>query len=119
MITYGIIRCSPEEVVANSTSVAQLDIEFLCDLQSKTANPDCQAHQEGDSCDPVSNEPGVEGLDSSPIPALDRLVLPKGHRELMVSLISHHIRSKLAKGDPTNHFDVIQGKGRSLFISYY
>ncbi|KAH8746442.1 hypothetical protein F5882DRAFT_371044 [Hyaloscypha sp. PMI_1271] len=46
--------------------------------------------------------------------ALDRLVLPKGHKEMILSLIAQHFRSKESGTDV--QLDVVRGKGKGLIL---
>ncbi|TKW56162.1 hypothetical protein CTA1_2989 [Colletotrichum tanaceti] len=48
--------------------------------------------------------------------AFDRLVLEKGHRAMIESLIAQHFRDKESKGDPNDQFDAVRGKGKGLIL---
>ncbi|KAL1630633.1 hypothetical protein SLS54_000504 [Diplodia seriata] len=43
--------------------------------------------------------------------AFDRLVLEKGHRDMIVSLVSQHFRDKESRTGKREEFDIVQGKG--------
>jgi hypothetical protein len=46
--------------------------------------------------------------------ALDRLVLPKGHKEMILSLIAQHFRNKESGTDV--QLDIVRGKGQSYHL---
>lgn len=46
--------------------------------------------------------------------AFDRLVLEKGHRPMIESLITQHFRDKKAKGERAEQVDIVKGKGISI-----
>ena len=67
----------------------------------------------------VNPERGAGGHDETPQSALekpfDQLVLPRGHKELVVSLISQHFRNKESAALRKKQTDIIRGKGNQLF----
>ncbi|OMP88708.1 ATPase family AAA domain-containing protein 3B [Diplodia seriata] len=48
--------------------------------------------------------------------AFDRLVLEKGHRDMIVSLVSQHFRDKESRTGKREDFDIVQGKGKGLIL---
>ncbi|KAK5989730.1 hypothetical protein PT974_07989 [Cladobotryum mycophilum] len=48
--------------------------------------------------------------------AFDRLVLPKGHKEMVLSLIAQHFRDKESSTAQTEQVDLVRGKGKGLII---
>lgn len=43
--------------------------------------------------------------------AFGRLVLPKGHKEMVLSLISQHFRNKMSQKTRDEQIDIVRGKG--------
>lgn len=43
--------------------------------------------------------------------AFDRLVLEKGHKEMILSLTAQHFRDKESASGPTEQTDIVKGKG--------
>ncbi|KAF7558199.1 hypothetical protein G7Z17_g13 [Cylindrodendrum hubeiense] len=46
----------------------------------------------------------------------DLLVLPKGHREVVESLVTQHFRDKASISGDTDQVDIVRGKGKGLII---
>ncbi|KAK4197400.1 hypothetical protein QBC40DRAFT_285657 [Triangularia verruculosa] len=53
-------------------------------------------------------------VNKKPKTAFDELVLPKGHKEMVLSLIAQHFRDKESK--ETQQVDIVAGKGKGLII---
>jgi hypothetical protein len=51
------------------------------------------------------------GNGEKPKPAFDELVLPEGHKDLILSLVTQHFRNK--ETSHTDQVDIIRGKGSS------
>lgn len=61
--------------------------------------------------DSVRKQKDSEGKDT----AFDRLVLEKGHKDMIVSLITQHFRDKEIKGAQMEQVDIVRGKGLVFF----
>ena len=77
-------------------SLAQLDVTHLSYLN------------------PIDNSGEVYGgaRENTGEKAFDQLVLPRGHKELVVSLISQHFRNKDSVARDKKQIDIIRGKGK-------
>ena len=71
-----------------------------------------EMHREGAATEPAGEAEGRndEGQ-NRPVTAFDRLVLEKGHRPMIVSLISQHFRDKKSAASGMEQFDIVKGKG--------
>ena len=74
---------------------AKLDLSYLTDVNQET------------------NEDGEPQDDKT---AFDRLVLEDGHASMIVSLISQHFRDKKSATAQGEQFDIVKGKGNSIFM---
>ncbi|KIW97213.1 uncharacterized protein Z519_02605 [Cladophialophora bantiana CBS 173.52] len=54
--------------------------------------------------------------DESDKTAFGRLVLPRGHKKMVLSLIAQHFRNKEAQQDKDEQDDIVRGKGKGLII---
>ncbi|KAF7556377.1 hypothetical protein G7Z17_g1416 [Cylindrodendrum hubeiense] len=64
-------------------------------------------------------EEGKQADDSDekePTTAFDRLVLEKGHKDMIISLISQHFRDRASKRGQTEQVDIVKGKGKGLIL---
>ncbi|TEA16810.1 ATPase family AAA domain-containing protein 3B [Colletotrichum sidae] len=95
--------------VLRDRKFAQLDIEYLSEVQTRESLTQLQREVEGYGSS--SNNP-----DTEPITAFDRLVLDEGHKSMIKSLIAQHFRDKQTKGGPHDQFDVVRGKGKGLIV---
>lgn len=77
------------------TVVAQLDLSYLSEVPASGIDS-AQA-------DDDVNE-GSHG-------AFAQLVLPKGHKEMVLSLISQHFRNKQSPESNDENLDIVRGKG--------
>ncbi|RSL55915.1 hypothetical protein CEP54_009121 [Fusarium duplospermum] len=92
---------------ANGT--AKLDLAFLTDIRSSnTSNKD-------NSSSTVDGKE-TEETDAGQATAFDRLVLPKGHKSMILSLIAQHFRDKESKGAQVEQVDIVRGKGKGLIL---
>lgn len=48
--------------------------------------------------------------------AFDRLVLEKGHKEMILSLTAQHFRDKESPTGPKKQVDIVKGKGISIRV---
>jgi len=74
-----------------------LDLSHLTDIHPPAATADR---------DPQDNK--------EPATAFDRLVLEKGHRPMIVSLIAQHFRDKKSTTGQREEFDIVKGKGNRV-----
>ncbi|GAP85103.2 hypothetical protein SAMD00023353_2200320 [Rosellinia necatrix] len=79
---------------------AQLDITYLSEYQQLKAESE--------------NEKNVGEGAEEPKSAFDQLVLPTGHKDMILSLITQHFRDKESILDQRT--DVVRGKGKGLII---
>lgn len=83
-------------VLINYTARLDLDnlfeIEHLTDEESETADDDLDEDSHG---------------------AFGQLVLPAGHKKMVLSLISQHFRNKASTENKDEQVDIVRGKGES------
>ncbi|KAI0401474.1 hypothetical protein F4802DRAFT_580379 [Xylaria palmicola] len=79
---------------------AQLDLTYLTEVQPSGAE-DRDANSKGQGT-------------TEAVTAFDQLVLPPGHKNMIMSLITQHFREKEALYDERT--DIIRGKGKGLII---
>jgi hypothetical protein len=80
--------------------LARLDLAYMTDLyKSEPEVGDLDAEGRGDA--------------SKRKTAFDRLVLEKGHKEVILSLTAQHFRDKASSTGPTEQVDIVKGKGTS------
>ncbi|KAF3768063.1 P-loop containing nucleoside triphosphate hydrolase protein, partial [Cryphonectria parasitica EP155] len=60
--------------------------------------------------------PDDDSSDDDDHSAFGRLVLPKGHKEMVLSLISQHFRNKASQKYQEEQVDIVRGKGMGLII---
>lgn len=48
--------------------------------------------------------------------AFDQLVLPKGHKDMVLSLVSQHFRNKARQSQKDQQIDIVRGKGKGLIL---
>ncbi|KAI8718086.1 Protein MSP1 [Fusarium sp. LHS14.1] len=80
---------------------AQLDVDYLSDV---TDNSEGGISASGDDSDEEDQT------------AFGRLILPKGHRQMVLSLISQHFRNKASQKGRDEQVDIVRGKGKGLII---
>lgn len=68
------------------------EIEHLSDQESETADDDLDEDSHG---------------------AFGQLVLPAGHKKMVLSLISQHFRNKASAENKDEQVDIVRGKGES------
>ncbi|WQF85737.1 Putative ATPase, AAA-type, core, P-loop containing nucleoside triphosphate hydrolase [Colletotrichum destructivum] len=81
---------------------AQLDLDFLSEIQMRSLDSAHGSEQYASNAR-ESNSTGSAA-------AFDRLVLEKGHRSMIESLIAQHFRDKDSKKDPDDQRDAVRGK---------
>lgn len=88
------------------TFVAELDLTYLSPIKA-VGRRDSNAEL-GDAEGKIREEkdPHVEGS------AFDQLVLPPGHKKMVLSLIAQHYRDKESGNTDTEQVDIVRGKGR-------
>ncbi|KAF5000735.1 hypothetical protein FDECE_11147 [Fusarium decemcellulare] len=97
---------------------AQLDLNCLSlpetasnENPEKVGSPDGKGDQEGDGASLKKEE--------KPETAFDQLVLPEGHKDMVLSLIAQHFRDKESaskESRETQQVDIVRGKGKGLII---
>lgn len=99
-IRFSITRregTSRERLMQISLYVAKLDLDCMSPVrapENATAQMDDDFEEGG---------PGAFG----------QLVLPDGHKKMVLSLISQHFRNKESQESNDNHLDIVRGKGKS------
>ncbi|KAK3987005.1 hypothetical protein QBC44DRAFT_332337 [Cladorrhinum sp. PSN332] len=114
----GVNALREEELVTMSYCVfgyilrdrtwAQLDLTHIEPINTGTSDDEGIAVDETDA-DSDSSDDEVDDDNST----FGRLVLPKGHKKLILSLIAQHFRNK---GAPDEQADIVRGKGKGLII---
>ncbi|KAH6874048.1 hypothetical protein B0T10DRAFT_588244 [Thelonectria olida] len=87
--------------VLRDRSWAQLDLAYLTDISGSSEDVTAADGEEEDEEDKT---------------AFGRLVLPEGHREMVLSLISQHFRNKISQKDREEQVDIVRGKGKGLIV---
>lgn len=81
-------------MLTKSTAVLDLDnlleIKHLSDQNAETADDDLDEDSNG---------------------AFGQLVLPEGHKKMVLSLISQHFRNKQSPDNKDEQLDIVRGKG--------
>ncbi|KAJ4388571.1 hypothetical protein N0V93_006029 [Gnomoniopsis smithogilvyi] len=89
--------------VLRDRSWAKLDLEFLADVASTS----------GEMGDSTVDDDDSDDEDKS---AFGQLVLPPGHKSMVLSLISQHFRNKSTQKYGEEQVDIVRGKGKGLII---
>jgi hypothetical protein len=80
-----------------------LDLSYLTDV-----HPQSEAVTTAGNVVPQDNED-----ENETVGPFDRLVLEKGHKNMIVSLIAQHFRDKKSVTRQREQFDIVKGKGNS------
>ncbi|KAJ6263731.1 hypothetical protein Dda_2301 [Drechslerella dactyloides] len=110
--------------VLRSRKWAKLDVQFLSEVGAKTKRLDGDDEddydEDGDGGGRRPDEQNKVAADVERIEedetAFDQLVLPDGHRKMVISLVSQHFRDKESATAQTEQADVVRGKGKGLII---
>jgi len=86
--------------VLSSRKWAKLDLECLKPVGSGNARNEDESISEN-----------VGAVDHDTEASFDQLVLPKGHKEMVLSLVAQHFRNKETAGTVRDQFDIVRGKG--------
>lgn len=87
--------------------LAKLDLSHLTDVHT-LETPAATSPM------PRDREPHVN---KDPVTAFDRLVLEKGHQQMIVSLIAQHFRDKRSATGRREEFDIVKGKGNVFCVA--
>ncbi|EPE09048.1 aaa family atpase [Ophiostoma piceae UAMH 11346] len=107
--------------VLRDRSWARLDLDNVSDID-KTAGPeDASADNDEEDDDDNGNEGDVhddssDDDDGGGKTAFSRLVLPGGHKRMVLSLVSQHFRNKASQKHRDERVDIVKGKGKGLII---
>ncbi|EXJ72274.1 uncharacterized protein A1O5_04778 [Cladophialophora psammophila CBS 110553] len=82
---------------------AQLDLSNLTPVNTSAVKDDMNEDDDPDD-------------DESDKTAFGRLVLPRGHKKMVLSLIAQHFRNKESQQDKDEQADIVRGKGKGLII---
>ncbi|KAH7325575.1 hypothetical protein B0I35DRAFT_474337 [Stachybotrys elegans] len=128
---FMIMSYSVFGFVLRNRSWAKLDLGFLSDIKKpeESAEPraDGDGNQKGgrdqytkdsdqDRAEDASDDSdggGADGLDKT---AFSQLVLPAGHKKMVLSLVSQHFRNKESFKRRNEKVDIVKGKGKGLII---
>lgn len=80
-----------------------MDLKYLSTLNSRAS-----------SWDHGTTLAGVNVLSDKGKNALDQLVLPRGHKDVVKSLISQHFQDKASRRYAAQEKDLVRGKGNIL-----
>ena len=83
--------------------IAQLDLSYLISVNNSTVEDNINENDESDD-------------DEDDKTAFGRLVLPRGHKKMVLSLIAQHFRNKESQQDKDEQVDIVRGKGMSLVL---
>lgn len=78
--------------------IAQLDLSYLTSVNTSKVKDD-------------TNEDDDMDDDEADKTAFGRLVLPPGHKDMVLSLIAQHFRNKESQQDKDEQVDIVRGKG--------
>lgn len=96
--------------ILHSRKWAKLDLAFLHPINSRGRGPISEHKKEEDAENIARNNEGREET------AFDQLVLPDGHKKMVVSLIAQHFRDKESAMADEEQTDIVRGKGKGLII---
>ena len=85
---------------------AQLDLTHLTDIVGSGGNDTLGANESDDETDTDDDKS-----------AFGRLVLPGGHKDMVLSLVSQHFRNKKNQQGKDEQVDIVRGKGRAKLAS--
>ncbi|KFA50467.1 hypothetical protein S40293_07883 [Stachybotrys chartarum IBT 40293] len=117
--------------VLRNRSWAKLDLDFLSDINKLEESAESHAdgrNQRGgkvrDSMDSHEDEgqdasdesDGDDGTEGAGKTAFSQLVLPVGHKKMVLSLVSQHFRNKESFKRRNEKVDIVKGKGKGLII---
>ena len=88
--------------VLSSRKWAKLDLECLKPVGSGNMKNDDESVSEN-----------VGAVDDDTEASFDQLVLPKGHKEMVLSLVAQHFRNKETVATVRDQFDIVRGKGQN------
>ncbi|OQV08643.1 hypothetical protein CLAIMM_12881 isoform 3 [Cladophialophora immunda] len=86
---------------------AQLDLSYLTNVNTSAVKDDIKEDENTD------DDPDDDEADKT---AFGRLVLPPGHKKMVLSLIAQHFRNKELQQDKDEQADIVRGKGKGLII---
>ena len=88
--------------VLSSRKWAKLDLECLKPVGSGNMKNEDESVSEN-----------VGAVDHDAEASFDQLVLPKGHKEMVLSLVAQHFRNKETAATVRDQFDIVRGKGQN------
>ena len=83
--------------------IALLDLTFLSSISFKNSRKSVNQL--------VNEEDRLEEPPPKQETAFDQLVLPEGHKKMVLSLIAQHFRDKESGTTDTEQVDIVRGKG--------
>lgn len=91
-------------------SKAKLDLTYLSPINSNSTEKAKQEGEEGKNEKREEDEGDSIGATKT---AFDQLILPDGHREMVLSLIAQHFRDKDSAKSEKEQVDLVRGKGKT------
>jgi hypothetical protein len=85
---------------------AQLDLHYLAEIQT----PELRGEPTDQSLQDHQNTSKT---------AFDRLVLERGHKDMILSLIAQHFRDKELRTGQVDQFDIVKGKGMGASLTVF
>ncbi|KAK0716568.1 hypothetical protein B0T21DRAFT_63836 [Apiosordaria backusii] len=95
--------------ILHSRKWAQLDLKYLAPVRYPNVATDAQRL----TVDVTGK------MDHQSVPtrlAFDQLVLPDGHKDMVLSLIAQHYRDKASQTGEREQIDIVRGKGKGLVL---
>lgn len=96
-----------------------MDLDFLSDIDKAeesaeaqfegTHTKDSDDNECGDTSDDSDND---EGSNNASKTTFSQLVLPPGHKKMVLSLVSQHFRNKESFKRRNEKVDIVKGKGK-------
>ncbi|TPX15884.1 uncharacterized protein E0L32_000218 [Thyridium curvatum] len=120
---FMIMSYSVFGFVLRNRSWSKLDLDFLSDIDKAeesaeaqfegTHTKDSDDNEGGDTSDDSDNDDGSNNASKT---TFSQLVLPPGHKKMVLSLVSQHFRNKESFKRRNEKVDIVKGKGKGLII---
>lgn len=88
---------------------AQLDLTYVGPVGSGSKKKEADSNGIDKGSEKIDNDANKQ--QNKRDTAFDQLVLPEGHKEMVVSLIAQHFRDRESTTAATEQFDIVRGKG--------
>ena len=87
---------------------AHLDLTYLTDVVGSGGGDPLETNESDDEVDTDDDKS-----------AFGRLVLPEGHKDMVLSLVSQHFRNKKTQQGKDEQVDIVRGKGSCQALLHY